>query len=300
LDDPALAVRKQALLSIADVQARELRDRLLGLLSDPELEVRQLAVMALGEITDGGDPEVVGRLAGLLSAGSPAVRYQAILAYANLRPGHCEGDLKKALTDEDHEIRKLALRLIDEVLLPGTTELKPVTLEQIRRCCNDDHPYVALLGQLICGELAVEAPRGRIIEVVRRNLKVTEPRDEQWAVELCGRLQLQEAVSALRRRAYGVLGFSGDPFRWVALGALARLGDEGALQRLLKNLQSRSYMLRVLAVEALGRSARTEALQALSERRSQLEESAADRPADECELIDLALGNLRTDIKGAI
>ncbi len=300
LDDRAAAVRKQALVSVADIEGCELRDRLLSALCDAELEVRQLAVVALGEVARSDDEEVLGRLASLLNAGAAAVRYQALLAYSNLRPESCEGDLIAALSDEDAEIRRLALRLIDEVFLGAQVKLGERTNRTVLSACNDDDAHVSLLAQLVCGELRLDAPRARLLEVVDRRLKVLEPRDEQWAIELCGRLSLFAARPGLRRRAYGVLGWSSDPFRWVALGALARLGEEEALTRLLRQLGSRNYMQRVLAVDALGRSARPEALRALSEHRFRLAQESGPRPEDEKKLVDDALGHLETEVKDAI
>jgi HEAT repeat protein len=295
LDDAAGAVRKQALLSIADLGAIAMRDRVFGLLSDPDLAVRQMAVLTLGEIVTPDDHEVTGRLAGLLRAGSPPIRYQALLAYANLCPDCCEEDLHLALTDSDPEIRRLAVRLIDEVLIPRNSALQGATLSTLLSCAQDDDVQLALLAQLVCGELEVKAPRQLIVSVVERRMRVAEPRDEQWAIELCGRLDLTQARVGLRRRAFGRWGFSTDPFRWLALGVLARMGDSQALDALLSQLTARSYVKREMAIQALGSCGRNEAWVALVAHRGRLSDAVDERVKDEQAVLDAALLALQAE-----
>ncbi len=300
LTDQASAVRRQALLSIADLEASGMRDQVMSLLCDADLQVRQMAVLALGEIADPSDDEVAGRLSSLLQAGFPAIRYQALLSYCNLRPRECQIDLYRALSDSDLEIKRLALRLIDEVLLARDMKLTEDTVRAIVSVTQDEDPQASLLAQLLCGELGCEATCNRLVEVVERKFRVGEPRDEQWAIELCGRLRIERAVPALRRRAYGIWGFSGDAFRWVALGALSRFGEEQALERLFKALRSGNYTNRVLAVDALGRSGQPEAWSVLDAHRFRLSQGRDRRLSDEQELVELALGNLKTELKDAI
>ena len=296
LDDDLAEVKKQALVSIADLGASPLSDRVLTLLGDPELQVRQMAVMCLGEIARPEDDEVLGRLASLLEAGAAAIRYQALLAYSNLSPHDCESDLLRAVDDEDIEVRRLAVRLIDEVLIGHEIVPSEDTKKKLKALARHDDAQLSLLCQLLCAELDVPSPHDRLIEVVEKKIKVAEPRDEQWSIQLCGRLKLVRAVPGLRRRAYGWFGFSSDSFRWVALGALARLGDEAALARLLQFLRSRNYMQRVLSVQALGNSARAEAWHALSEHRRSLSAAGQGQRVDERELVDSALSALKMDL----
>jgi HEAT repeat protein len=293
-------VRAQALLAAADLKARPLLDRVLGLLSDGELIVRQMAVLALGEMAEPSDEEIIGRIASLLRAGAPAIRYQALLAYAHLRPAHCASDLQIALTDSDREIQKLALRLVDEVLLPQQTALPNNLRLGIVAAAKAQDAQLSLLAQLLCGHLEIDASTTRLVEVVMRQLRVEEPRDEQWAIELCGRLQVRAAEPGLRRRAFGFWGRSTDPFRFVALGALLRLGDEGALGALKKQLTSRNVLHRLSAVQALGASALKDAHACLVEHEERLGWTQSKSQPDEIALVRAALLRLESELRATI
>jgi HEAT repeat protein len=293
LADEHPAVRRQALFSLADMDARPLLQRVESMLTDPDLHVRQIAVLALGEIAHPEDTAAIGRIAGLLKAGAPAIRYQALLAYANLCPAQCSGDLLVALDDEDLEVRKLALRLIDEILINQNRPLSTQLLDAVLVTAAQEDLELALLAQLVCAELRLKAPRGHLLAVVERKMRVAEPRDEQWAIELCGQLLLREAVPGLRRRAFGFFGMSADPFRWIALGVLARLGDEEAFRALLRQLRSRDYVKRNWAVQALGSSARPEAWIALSDHQRRIDQVSGKEPGDEATLVAQALDALR-------
>jgi hypothetical protein len=83
---------------------------------------------------------------------------------------------------------------------------------------------------------------------------VSDPADEQVAIELCGALGVRAAIPALRRRAFGLFGWTRDPFLWQARVALAQLGDERAVQAILKGLSSRLWHVRAVAVDAVGRA----------------------------------------------
>lgn len=300
LSDSDAEVRAQALLAAADLKARPLLDRVLGLLGDGEPTVRQMAVLALGEIAEPSDEEIIGRIASLLRAGAPAIRYQALLAYANLCPQTCALDLQNALTDSDIEIQKLALRLVDEVLLSQGTPL-PKNLENgLLAAAGAQDAQLSLLAQLLCGELGLGAETTRLVEVINRELRVAEPRDEQWAVELCGRLRVRAAEPGLRRRAFGFWGRSTDPFRFMALGALARFGDEAALRALKKQLASRNVLLRASAVQALGASAQRDAHLCLVEHEKQLGSTPNKAVQDELALVKAALCSLESDLRGTI
>ncbi len=251
LADPESKVRRRVLLSLADLSAQEAVPELLRLLREPNIELRQMAVLALGECADPSDELVRGRLAALLRAGDPAIRYQALLALSSLHPQGAAADLAQAGEDEDPEVRELAVRLVDEQLLACKLPLSKELEQRLVALCGDAMPAVALVAQLVCAELGWTTPRSMIEAVVRGEFRVKEPRDEQWAIELAGRLRMEQLLPALRRRAYGVLFFSWDPFRWAALSALAQHADPRALSRLMKALASGSYVERTFAAQGL-------------------------------------------------
>lgn len=264
LDDSSPEVRRRALVALADLTAKEMRDRVLALLRDPEISVRQMAVLCLGEIAHETDEEVVGRLASFLRAGDPAVRYQALIAHTELCKGEAQGDLERALRDEDGEVRELAVRLVDEVLVAqGAALSEALKKALVRAAVEDEAPGVRLVAELLCGELGLDAPREMVRRVVLRQVRVREPRDEQRALLLAGRLGFTDALPELKKRAFGRLGISLDPFRWSALAALCRLGDERAFEKLTAALRTRSPVDRTMALESLGESGRPEALSLL-------------------------------------
>lgn len=261
LSDDYPEVRRRTLVALADMEAKEMRDRVLSLLRDPEIQVRQMAVLCLGEIADETDGEVVGRLASLLRAGDPSIRYQALIAHTELCKREAQSDLERALRDEDGEIRELAVRLIDEVLI-ARGELISASLEKalVRAAAKDGAPGVRLVAELLCGELGLDAPREMLRSVVMRRFRVREPRDEQRALVLAGRLGLTDALPELKKRAFGRFGFSLDPFRWSALLALSHLGEDRAFEKMKAALRARNPVDRAMALESLGESGRPEAL----------------------------------------
>jgi HEAT repeat protein len=247
-------VRCQALLTLSDLRASSATADVLELLSDPELRVRQMAIVCLGEIAEKGDRDIANRLALLLRAGDAKLRYQALLAYCQLSPGAAEADILRALADPDPEVRELSVRLIDEILVPVGGSLDEATTRALKQACLDGERRVRTVAQLLCAQLSVAAERSEIYLVVRGKCRVREPRDEQTAIELAGHLGLVDLQEDLRRRAFGVLGISFDPFRWVALGALVELGDEKAFARVTAALNSRRYMERTMAAQAIGQA----------------------------------------------
>jgi HEAT repeat protein len=260
LTDQNSEVRRQALLSLADLGDSQAVPAILSLLTDVEIGVRQIAVLALGELAQPDDAEVLGRLATLLRAGDASIRYQALLARCHLAPEDAAEDIAQGLTDGDPEIRELAIRLADEILLANQRPLPSALKDLVLRACEDRENRVRIVAQLFAGMQGWDAPRDMLLSIAARRIRVREPRDEQEAIRLCGELALRKSIPSLERRAYGLIGVSLDPFRWVALGALARLGEPQALQRLEKVLKSRRVAERAIAVEELGRSGRESAL----------------------------------------
>lgn len=291
LGDESAEVRREALVALADLKAAEARDRVLSLLRDPEIKVRQMAVMCLGEIAKEGDEEVAGRLASLLRAGDPSIRYQALIAHGRVKPADASLDLLPALRDEDAEIRELSVRLVDEVLLAGGNGISSQLKEAlVHAATEDENARVRLVAELLCAELGLVAPREMICLVIARRFRVREPRDEQRAVALAGRLELTDAAEDLRRRAFGRLGFSLDPFRWVALASLCRWGDKRAFEKLKAALGDRSPVDRMMALESLGDSGHPAALSLLRAR--------SDNPGNlDPEVLAEALSNLEAELQ---
>lgn len=273
---PALAdavpeVKKEALLALADLEAREALPAIFHLLSDGDLGVRSMATLALGEIASPGDEEALARVRPLLAARDPALRYQALAAHVRLAPSEAERALTDALGDEDAELRSLAVRLLEEHVLPQL-EFPEKWARAITTATHDASADVRLVAELVAGQLGLTLGYSEIVAVVNRKRRVREPRDEQLAVELAGRLRLEAAKPGLSSRAFGTFGFAVDPFRWQARAGLAALGDARARALVEKALDRGSYQERTLAVFAIGQvdlesfRARLEALRDHAER----------------------------------
>src|SRR3954469_12104249 len=78
--DPNPELRAEAALALADAAAAGARAALLAALEDPVLRVRQMAILALGELGEPGDLELAERLTASLAAAEPALRFQALIA----------------------------------------------------------------------------------------------------------------------------------------------------------------------------------------------------------------------------
>ncbi len=274
LRDPAPSVRRQAAVALADLEASEATGALVELLADPELAVRQMVVMAVGELASTEDEETLGRLAGLLHAGAAAIRFQALSATARLLGEQAASAILDASYDEDEEVRELSLRLADEVVLAARPHHEEAR-RTLATLAVDPAPSVRAVAQVLAAEWGIEAPREAIIALVSGRQRAREARDEQLAIELCGRLRLVEAKSALRQRAFGFLGYSLDPFRWSARVALARMGDFRAISQIEKGLGSRSALERTWAVKSAGEAGLVSLTERL--RRLQEKETAVDQ-----------------------
>lgn len=265
LDDKSADVRRAALLGLSDFEAKEASADVLRLFSDVDLRVRQFAILCLGEIADPANSAVTAALRELTTSPEPRFRYQALSAFCRLVPDEAASVLGPAVSDSDPELRDLSLRLIDEVLVSGGYTLNEGLQTSILRGASDVDAGVRLLAQLVAAEQRWDAPRDMLLAVVRRRFKVREPRDEQQAIVLCGELGLREAIPSLVRRAMGWFGWSMDPFRWVALGALVRLGDDQAFSKLSGAMHSRRHSDRAMAAHTLAQAGDQRALPVLQQ-----------------------------------
>ncbi len=254
LQDADAKVRRAALVALADQEAVEATSAVLPLLSDGEPEVRQMAVMALGEIAEPGNAEVIARLVAFLATGAPPLRFQALSGLGRLSPAELRAALPRALGDADPEIRALSVRLLEERLLAEPdSELDDALRAGIEAAARDVDPRVSLVGQLLGAQLGLDVPHDALIDLVNGSRPARERRDEQLAIELCGRLGLRAASRGLRRRARGWFGMSFDPFRYQALASLSALGDGRASERIAKLLARGGLRERTLMVFAVGK-----------------------------------------------
>lgn len=251
LADTAPAVRRTAALALADLEARRAFPALLGLFADPDLRVRQMAVLAVGELARAGDDEAEGRLLGLTRAGDAAIRYQALAALAGLSGAEARPQILSALGDQDPEIRELSVRLAAEHLA-ATGSLDAEVERLLRVAAEDSEPLVALAAEIEGLSLGLDLGRRHVLELLTRRQRPSDARDERRAIELCARWGMNEAIPALRKRAFGWFGLSLDPYRWPIRATLARLGDARAIKSITRGVDRGRWLRRTLAVEAAG------------------------------------------------
>ena len=286
--DPSAAVRSASAVALADLRAHAAVPQLLLAVEDDHGHVRQMALAALGEI---GEKSALARVERALGDERPEVRYQATIAYFRLCGSEAESRLvavfREKSADADEAIRYIALRLGEEHLT-GTASAS-VLLDVAAERLEDESVEVVLAAAVVLGHAGDERAYEVLGEVIRNGTLrgVTVPKeDETEAIELAGRLGLEQLAPALARRAFGFARLLRDTCSLSARVALARMGDRRAIESLAADLEGSSADRRTLAIVAAGRSARPE-LRAVLQR--------GIRPLDP-ELVAEALARLDREI----
>ncbi len=261
--DPEPQVRANAALALADIDAHETLEPLVSAAGDADPNVRQMALLAVGELAERDhEPSCSAATRGLVDP-VPAVRYQAIVALARLR---AEAGLEALLVgtrDADPEVRHVAFRVAEEVFGGAAPERIPLVLTQrARGALRDDNRAVQLSAGILLAVLGEQAGRERLVEAINSRHRIQHVEDEVIAVELCGELGLVAATPGLERRAFGLLN-GRTPVSWHARVALAELGNARAKSAILRGLSAWSRDARTLAVAAAGRARLAEAREIL-------------------------------------
>jgi HEAT repeat protein len=290
-DDPAPAVRGEAALGLADAGAVAALPDLLEASDEAHLRVRQMAVVALGELggqLDAADPvrgAVVRRLQGLLDAPEPELRFQSLIGWVRVVGALDDDVLGRSFADPDGEVRHVALRLAEERWLS-----RDPFPEEARRLCRsglgDPDLRVRVLAAVILGRAGDDAGSAVLVEAVAARTG-GDPEDTEQAIQLVGELGIREAARPLALRAFGGMPFPTDPFAWQARIALARLGDARARASILRGLTAWTRETRSLSAVAAGRAG-------LEEARPVLEAMARDARRAEPSAVAEALETLGT------
>jgi HEAT repeat protein len=272
-DDAVAAVRSEAAVALADVNAGEALAALLMAVEDEDAHVRQMAIAAIGEI---GDVRATQRLERALSDERPEVRYQAVIAYARVVKDDARSvanAVARALDDGDEAIRYIAMRVAEEHGIDGEPLRDPRLCARAEQLVDAVDPAVAVVAGIYLARLGAERGRRIVLDVVAGTRKTPELEDEQACVDLTGELALREAIPDLERRVWGsqrlfrsVLSWgAGDAAScaWHARIALARMGHERARHGILADLTSWRRETREAAVVAAGRARMAEARAAL-------------------------------------
>jgi HEAT repeat protein len=254
--DPSPELRAEAALALADASATGARTALLAALDDANLRVREMALLALGELGEPGDLELVERLARALVAEEPPLRFQALIACERLAPERAPALLERAAEDHDDEVRAMALRLARK-RWPAQGAPGPL-VARAERALADHASTVRAQAALWLGLLGERGADDVLVGVIDGTVPIELGSDLEEAMELAAERGLERASPGLERRAFGFFARI-EPARWHALIALARLGNPRARRTILRGLGAWSRDARTLAVVAAGRAGLREA-----------------------------------------
>ncbi|MCH2109746.1 MAG: hypothetical protein MK135_10475 [Polyangiaceae bacterium] len=259
--DPVAQVRAKALVALADLgRSDRLEDGFLSILNavkssltDPSEMVRQMACLAIGELGQPEDTALTSALRPFLRATDPGLRFQSLNAFTRLRGQGWAGELALALQDRDPYVCRIALRLLDEVAVEhGAQCRQESSLEaHLRALLSADDLLNSALAEIALFDLGYDVKLRATLRVLGRKLRGAEPVDVQAAIETVAFAGETLALPLLRRRAFGLFGISWDPFRWLAIAALARLDDPQGQEVLAKGLRNPKETERFAALQAL-------------------------------------------------
>lgn len=289
--DPDLEVRAAAALALADAGAQESLGALVAAAQSAPPRVRQLSLVALGELAPAGSAEALGAVREALQSELPALRFQALVAAHRL---FAEIELLPALLqglgDDEAKVRYVACRISEERYFDAAAGGSPPAelLDALGRALADADPAVALAAALPLARAGTERARQHVVQALNRRGGGAQLEDEQAAIELCAELGLVSARPGLTARAWGGFSIGGSPLAFQARVALARLGDERARDQILRELSSWSRSTRTRAVAAAGQ-ARLEAARArLLEMRRDERQADPESVAEALRALDLA------------
>lgn len=282
--DSALPVRRDGLLALADHADPRALPLVRPLLRETETEIRELAILVLGECARPGDVEVLDDLRPLVGASEARLRFQAVTAVVRLAPSERVSTLIDALADRDAEVRRLAFELVDEMW--ARRETPSELLVAMAERSADPAPRVRLWRELLGAERGLGWSSDEILRVVSGVERVVDGELLVRAIEATGRLRLEAARRSLLRRGFSWLSVGA--YRVPARAALAALGEERAIAALRKELAHSSRARAGLALLALVRS---DARAFLPEARALFEEFASSAPEMRAELEEFLEGS---------
>lgn len=259
-EDSSAEVRGAAALALADSGSREAVDGLLQAEEDPSHHVRQMALIAMGEVCTPGDARALEAVERALASGAAPMRYQALIALSRLDATGAGPAVLRATTDPDAEVRHVAFRILEE---RATGEADVVSIgedvvKSARDALDDESLAVRLCAAILLSRSGDRSGTAIVVEAVNRADALVDFEDLSTAISLVADLDLAEAKPGLSRRAWrGVL--SRDPLSYEARIALARMGDAKARATIVRGLSSWSRDTRTLSVVAAGRARIAEA-----------------------------------------
>ncbi len=252
LRDSSAELRAEAAVGLADARASEARAELLAALEDAHVRVRQMAIMALGEVLEPGDTEIVEALRALLAHDEPALRFQSLIAFERLAGVDGVPALVRATSDGDVEVASMAFRLAERRFLEA--EPPPELVASAERVIAGAPTAATTSAALFLAARGNRSAARVLVGALAGDVPVSGDADLQAVMEAVAELGLEEARPALARRAFGPFGVRSGGLGWHACIALARLGDERARATIVRKLSAWTRDGRTLAVVAAGRA----------------------------------------------
>jgi HEAT repeat protein len=303
--DPDPEVRAAAALALADADAERGLAPLLAAATQGAPRVRQMALVAIGELAEPGQDAAVGALRAGLDSELPALRFQALVAAHRLfEDAPLQPELDRALGDSEAKVRYVACRIVEERYFGAargapTREAAPVSeqaleasrerwLGALRERLGDADPAVALAAAIPLARSGSEPARARVVAALNGAGSAEQLEDEQAAIELCADLGLMAARPGLVVRAWGGLFGGSSPLAFQARVALARLGDVRARGHILRGLSAWSRGARTRAVAAAGQARLEAARPRLLEMRGDERQADPESVSEALRVLDLA------------
>jgi HEAT repeat protein len=250
LADPVEGVRAAAALGLADAGIETAVSDLVTAARDVSLHVRQMALLALGELANREQADVVEVLLSARNADAPAERFQALLALHQLGAERAEQAIIESMVDPDAEVRRLSFRVAEAHW--ADQDLPELVRARARAALSEKSAVVRNAAALLLAHFGDVSGQHVLLALLGGQVKGASPEDEQAAMEAAAALELAEARPLLERRMRRWLGR--DPLAFHAQVALARLGDERARADIARGLEAWTYSRRTLAVVAAGRA----------------------------------------------
>ena len=256
--DEDLEVRAAAALALADTGAVETLDALIEAAEDGPPRLRQMALVAIGELATPDRVAALVPVRAALDSEAPALRFQALVAASQLfDASELLPCLLAALDDEESRIRYVACRIAEERFFAaeGAGEPAPSMLEEkLFSLLSDGETEVALAAAILLGPRGSRQACELVVKALNRRGGFSQPEDEQAAIEMCANLSLDAARPGLAARAFGGVLGGRSQLAFQARVALARLGDERAREQIVRGLSSWSRAVRREAVAAAGQA----------------------------------------------
>lgn len=315
LEEAPAATRVLAMQRVARIQkTKEAVDVLLTGAADSDGTVAEAALEQLGDVPDS---QVLELMIEKLSAGDASSRSRAMTYLRNAaanQPDLVREPLMSLLGGGDDALRHLAIELLlvtstPEEVLEGVLEfarnlvgwLRDRIMETLLTLGDDIlEPAIKLLNhpdETVRTMALVLAERFDDPRVVQPVCKLLSEPDWWLRISACdtlGRLKNKDAVP------YLVRALKDDECRWAAIGALAQIGSEQAIEPLARLLTDKRPEVRVEVVRALGRLANAggyDLLQHVADRDpvTAVRSQAADAMRQMAERLDLDVMEIEED-----